>query len=437
MKRVKAILKYAGIIVVLGIALLLIVNAWFVHSTGKTLGLKLSALHEAGDPVRLADLAPPSNSPEHNAATNLAMIADDLEKLSESLHTEVFRRYREGDSLTKEDRDRIAVLFSQYPNVLPHLEKASSSQLCEWSDLDYSLSTAEFGEAQFQKLRDMRSAFRVLRAHNMWLIANGETDKALENTLNTLRLSRLTMQDRLMVMYLTAIACEGIAIADVEAVLTVGELPAASREALDAELALHDSLTNYSQMLKNERGFALTAVDEFPASNWWLRRGFTNQGKIDFINYYDRQIANAHLVYSKYVAKEETAVLGETSFSIHTALIQLLRGANNQARIATCSFIARVRALRVLNAIQARSLTENESIALSDLGLPDAATIDPFNGLPLIVKKLPEGWLVYSVGRNLVDDGGKLENREDDGVGVPVTTKVTNGAQNAVPGKAP
>ncbi len=56
---------------------------------------------------------------------------------------------------------------------------------------------------------------------------------------------------------------------------------------------------------------------------------------------------------------------------------------------------------------------------LSELGLPAEATIDPFNGEPLHVKRLPQGWLVYSVGRNLQDDGGKLDDNSDIGVGPP------------------
>jgi hypothetical protein len=80
---------------------------------------------------------------------------------------------------------------------------------------------------------------------------------------------------------------------------------------------------------------------------------------------------------------------------------------------------AKIRCLRVLNAIQARVPADsNEVPKLSELGLPAEATIDPFNGEPLHVKKLPDGWLVYSVGRNLQDDGGKLDNAEGDvGVG--------------------
>jgi hypothetical protein len=45
--------------------------------------------------------------------------------------------------------------------------------------------------------------------------------------------------------------------------------------------------------------------------------------------------------------------------------------------------------------------------------LPAEATIDPFNGISLIVKKLPEGWTVYSVGSDLVDGGGMFDGKTD------------------------
>ncbi len=54
---------------------------------------------------------------------------------------------------------------------------------------------------------------------------------------------------------------------------------------------------------------------------------------------------------------------------------------------------------------------------LSKLGLPADATTDPFNGKPLIIKKTPEGWKVYSVGSNLIDDGGTLDDDADFVVG--------------------
>jgi len=35
----------------------------------------------------------------------------------------------------------------------------------------------------------------------------------------------------------------------------------------------------------------------------------------------------------------------------------------------------------------------------------------------LHIKKMPEGWLVYAIGMNLADDGGKLDGITDIGAG--------------------
>ncbi len=76
------------------------------------------------------------------------------------------------------------------------------------------------------------------------------------------------------------------------------------------------------------------------------------------------------------------------------------------------------RSLRILSALQVRVPPGGDKVPqLNDLGLPAEATIDPFNGPPLRVEKVPEGWMVYSVGSNGVDDGGKLDQRTDVGVG--------------------
>lgn len=42
--------------------------------------------------------------------------------------------------------------------------------------------------------------------------------------------------------------------------------------------------------------------------------------------------------------------------------------------------------------------------------------LDPFDGQPLSIRAVPEGLVIYSVGADRTDDGGKLEGR-DCGVG--------------------
>jgi hypothetical protein len=84
------------------------------------------------------------------------------------------------------------------------------------------------------------------------------------------------------------------------------------------------------------------------------------------------------------------------------------------------------RSLRVLNALQAHVPTGGDRIpSLDSLGLPAGATIDPFNGERLHVKKSPQGWIVYSVGSNGVDDGGTFDKAADIGVG-PVNPSETS-----------
>ena len=70
---------------------------------------------------------------------------------------------------------------------------------------------------------------------------------------------------------------------------------------------------------------------------------------------------------------------------------------------------AKTRCLRVLNAVQGFE-EEHPGVVpeLADLGLPAEATIDPYSGEPLRMRRLPEGWLVYSVGENLTDNGGDV-----------------------------
>ena len=54
-------------------------------------------------------------------------------------------------------------------------------------------------------------------------------------------------------------------------------------------------------------------------------------------------------------------------------------------------------------------MNKRDARGLADLDLPREATIDPFTRRALIVKHVEDGWRVYSVGENLVDDGGRFE----------------------------
>jgi len=53
---------------------------------------------------------------------------------------------------------------------------------------------------------------------------------------------------------------------------------------------------------------------------------------------------------------------------------------------------------------------------LRELNLPPQAIIDPYSGQPLKLKLTEDGWIVYSVMQNGVDDDGDFRDSKDYGV---------------------
>src|SRR5690606_19681110 len=82
--------------------------------------------------------------------------------------------------------------------------------------------------------------------------------------------------------------------------------------------------------------------------------------------------------------------------------------------------LAQLRCLRILNALTAHKQQHDaEATGLADLQLPASATLDPFSGKPLLLKRTDKGWIVYSVMSNSVDDGGDFTDMLDYGIGPP------------------
>jgi hypothetical protein len=200
--------------------------------------------------------------------------------------------------------------------------------------------------------------------------------------------------------------------------LQAGPVSPSMRAALDAELALHDTMEGYDRALVSERAYALSSVREIPGAGFWLLRGFHNQLALGLIELTDRYRQKSSRPYAEVVKdkKEAPALVG--GINVYGSLITLLEPSLISLREPAERTRAMCRSVRVLNALQGRvPASGGELPKLIDLGLPEAATVDPFSGQPLLVKKLANGWMVYSVGGNLVDDGGILDGRTDIGAG--------------------
>ena len=157
-----------------------------------------------------------------------------------------------------------------------------------------------------------------------------------------------------------------------------------------------------------------------PGTGFWLTRGFANDLMLRLSDFYDRFLAESSLPYAVVVSEEHRKARPGGGPNLYRALVSLLEPALAAAREPAERTRAMSRCLRVLIALQARPPQEGDAAPkLADLGLPAAVTTDPFDDQPLRLKQLPEGWIVYSVGGNLVDDGGKLDGKTDIGPARP------------------
>ncbi len=90
-----------------------------------------------------------------------------------------------------------------------------------------------------------------------------------------------------------------------------------------------------------------------------------------------------------------------------------------------------MRALRIHNALRAfAEKNGREATGLDELGLPREATVDPYSGQPLKLKRTDAGWIMYSVMQNGLDDGGDFIDLKDYGV-APRRLRGTEKAEEA------
>lgn len=416
MKRLKAILKWMTIGTAVLIAIALLCNAYYVATTGAKLASRLEDLRKAGEPVQLSDLARQPVPAEENAAVVLGRATDGLKQVNREIES-LLPKYPTGAcTLTEEEQEGLAEIFAANSQVLTQIKQATDCKVYDWQ-IDYSQSHSRVISDMLDQVGDQRAAVRILRARVALLVNRGQQEEAFEDVQQMLRLARLSNQESCLIQYLVGCAIRGIAMDAANQWLQMGSVSAEMHKALENELKQHHVLEDFAHGLKTERAAVLSGIDELPGAKYWVSRGMVNEGKLRLLEMFERILAEGTLESGdKSVAKDALDKENSSFISVYVILIdKLLAPAVESSSVAMKRNLASLRALRILNAIQSQALPAEEVPNLESLGLEPSEIVDPFNGKPMIVKKLPEGWLVYSVGANRIDDGGNVATDVDVG----------------------
>jgi hypothetical protein len=363
----------------------------------------MEAVRAAGDPVTLAELAAERIAPEKNADTYLRRAEKDLEavdrELADVYNSDSFRdRRSDPEQLATTER-----VLEAYPAVVPLLAQAAEAEAYHL-DLDYALAPSAFLEAYMSRVSRLRSAARLLRARSILRSARGDREGALRDGMLALRLSQ--KQDPLLIGYLVSVAVRGMAVADCNRVLQSGPVSDELRGELEGLLSRLDVTEAFRAALRSERAFGISSFREtVPGRNNWLIRAYWDRQEVQYL-----ELLRQEMKLTEQPFPEVWQHRLQTKPDAWGTLVKLFFPAAEKARQAAERDRASVACLRVVNALARRDKPDQPPPAdLADLGLPDEATRDPFSGERLKVKPAAGGWLVYSVGLDLQDDGGVEE----------------------------
>ena len=415
------VLKWMGILITavtaIAVILLTVIAVWVWISSAR-LQRQLAAVRAAGDPVSLADLAGKPIPPEENAATYLGQAWNDVNVACNELN-DVFRSktYRAGRP-TEAELEVIRSSLNSHPDIFPLLERAAACRRYV-PLLDYRLTPPPFAEACLSRLKEVRGAVRLLQTRAILLSSDGKHDEALATCILMFRLCRRLDHHPLLTGYLVSLACHSVGIDTTNKVLRGGPVSQQAHEGLEAELAQFGPVAAYQWALKTERAYGLDSFRSLPQRNNWLLAPLWSRDELLYLKSMDKQLLAATQPYRQFLSVN-SKIKAQARLPGYALTLNMLPAiqATREARERTW---AQMRCLRVFNSLEA--LGEDEvavADVLSKLDLPDEAKTDPLTGKPLVVKKLPEGWVIYSVGVDMKDDGGQVaEFPHDFGVGPP------------------
>jgi hypothetical protein len=416
------------------VAIALIANGFMAWQTERRLQAKIAAIRAAGDPASIADLAPAPIPDSENAAAILERIGPRLNAFSKEYgqfyDSPLGKQYDEtrkrGAPATSEQIDAIRAILDNYRDIDSGLAAAAARKDYK-SIADFSLDYNEFlDELLNNRIVKFRTAARFINWRMEVLIADGQRERAAKLGIEVLQLARLCDKEPTVVSILVAIAVRGIAANSLYDVLAAGTVSPELHEVLEQELAKHEDPQRMVRALKSERalvsdGFkAIPSVGPQPPE--WIRPmlGWTvTRNWIGVLDFCDAQIAlvdgpdaESHKILMRQISPQGPSGYG--------TLADLLIPATQATYNADLRIRAVLRALRIYIALrQFAEKNGREATGLEELSLPEEATIDPYSGEPLLLKHTEEGWVIYSVMENGVDDGGDFKGMKDYGVGPP------------------
>jgi hypothetical protein len=389
------------------------------HYQGKV-DAKLRQLKAAGLPIGGTDLQPPP-VPEAQNAAPLYLEAADLVEPKSGAALKPPDAYNAKGPPTPDDVKAIAEFVGHFDDALELIHEATNRPQCQFA-VDWSDPPA----ALFPHLARMRAVARFLRAEAMVASHRGDEAEALERVRMGFVASRQLSGEAVLITALVGCATDAIMLRAADHVVTERPIPPMQGRALAEELLRLDYGEWTGRAMRSERVLGISAFGHLRAGDYGIA-GPTGAAKRSLLWVHSRAFpvwsAEDELYYLRTI--DELARV--------TALTPKQRAADPAAQAALAAHTPRWAVgsnivvpllMRVL--MRAEATAARRAVLATGLGvevyrgqhgqypkrLADLQSLnwpmakDVFSDGELVYRQSGSGFVLYSIGPDLTDDGG-------------------------------
>lgn len=407
------------------------VLTWFLYQ-GMVIRNELTRIRAEGFPVTLDELNAFYKTPKGPNAADVYQRAFSLFHIEPNIELPVVGRAElppRGEPLPKEMKAMIGKYVEENAAAIKAMLDAANIKECRYPvDLTVGL---RMRLPHCGKLRDLS---RLLRLAATYDADSGRHAESADKIVAGIAAARSLQREPILISSLVTIAVYAITLNGLSYSMSLTQYDDADLRKLYDAIEGESPHDNVIRMLCGERClfhdliidiskkkdapealYELTGArhrDELFHLN--MMRGWIEIAKLPF----PEQLGAAKSYEAKINEALKTQSLIDLGWDSAYPICSLGSSQLDRFLVEDATLVARIRCAQTAIAVERFRLKNNALPAGLEGLVPDylsSVPVDPFNGKPLIYKKLSKGYVVYSVGANMIDDGGtdKIDPRPD------------------------
>ena len=407
----KKVIKILIVGLIFSLVVLLVVGVVGTMSIHSRVNALRQEIKESGDPLYLVDFAAEADEEENNAYFHLMNAKEDLNAFDEfwsnSFSGSSGIDLSDTSNIAKSDLDAIEQAVQGQEDLFAQIERMADCQKYQ-ADIDFSKGIS----APLPHIPLLGSVKTLLQAKTVVDVFQQRGDEAIRNCIEGLRISRLQMEEPILVSFLAALSMEGAMLDSAFYVLSSTPTSVEVQADLKREVEASKRGRCAVQALKGERACGIQTFKDLREGDdeafhgmgapnlildFAFKETYLNDDESKFIDVMNIAIKILDKPYAERVRFFEEVVTEVQNSDFRFAVTKLIQPAWFAVGEVVDIQNAKARCLQVILQLQAEG-----DVALDKL--PE----DPFSGKSLLALSSEQGWTIYSVGKNQQDDQGDI-----------------------------